>query len=246
MDEIQVAAFRWPGSEAHPTPGKKDCVCRTVVRRLACLLNFILSAVPALTAQSFDERFSDCFSKGDTAAARRVLRQWEASAERPAEFFVAGLNDCFRMARQSLTVSGDSPGDGNGPTLETVDSTGSCRELSLSEAVRYGTALVRRGIAYVDRGIEAYPSRLDMRFGKIRALGEIGDYDRYDEAKPLLMRAERLAPRDMTVLADLAELHVRQGDRPAAATYYRRMADCAEGSDRDYALRRLRELEEKE
>jgi len=89
------------------------------------------------------------------------------------------------MARQSLTVSGDSPGDGNGPTLETVDSTGSCRELSLSEAVRYGTALVRRGIAYVDRGIEAYPSRLDMRFGKIRALGEIGDYGRYDEAKPL-------------------------------------------------------------
>ena len=164
MDEIQVAVFRWPGPEAHPTPGKKDRVCRTVVRRLACLLSFILSAVPALTAQSFDERFSDCFSKGDTAAARRVLRQWEASAERP---------------------SGDSPGDGNGPTLETVDSTGSCRELSLSEAVRYGTALVRRGIAYVDRGIEAYPSRLDMRFGKIRALGEIGDYGRYDEAKPL-------------------------------------------------------------
>ena len=185
MDEIQVAVFRWPGPEAHPTPGKKDRVCRTVVRRLACLLSFILSAVPALTAQSFDERFSDCFSRGDTAAARRVLRQWEASAERPAEFFVAGLNDCFRMARQSLIVSGDSPGDGNGPTLETVDSTGSCRELSLSEAVRYGTALVRRGIAYVDRGIEAYPSRLDMRFGKIRALGEIGDYGRYDEAKPL-------------------------------------------------------------
>ena len=42
------------------------------------------------------------------------------------------------------------------------------------------------------------------------------------------MRAERLAPRDMTILADLAELHVRQG------------------SDRDYALRRLCELEEKE
>ena len=244
MDEIQVAVFRWPGPEAHPTPGKKDRVCRTVVRRLACLLSFILSAVPALTAQSFDERFSDCFSKGDTAAARRVLRQWEASAERPAEFFVAGLNDCFRMARQSLIVLGDGPG--NGPTLETVDPAGSCRELSLSEAVRYGTALVRRGIAYVDRGIEAYLSRLDMRFGKIRALGEIGDYDRYDEAKPLLMRAERLAPRDMTILADLAELHVRQGDRPAAATYYRRMADCAEGSDRDYALRRLCELEEKE
>lgn len=119
MDEIQVAAFRWPGPEAHPTPGKKDRVCRTVVRRLACLLNFILSAVPALTAQSFDERFSDCFSKGDTAAARRVLRQWEASAERPAEFFVAGLNYCFRMARQSLIVLGDGPG--NGPTLETVD-----------------------------------------------------------------------------------------------------------------------------
>ena len=79
----------------------------------------------------------------------------------------------------------DRVGDGNGPTLETVDSTGSCRELSLSEAVRYGTALVRRGIAYVDRGIEAYLSRLDMRFGKIRALGEIGDYGRYDEAKPL-------------------------------------------------------------
>ena len=60
------------------------------------------------------------------------------------------------------------------------------------------------------------------------------------------MRAERLAPRDMTVPADLAELHVRLGDRPAAATYYRRMTDCAERFDRDYALRRLRELEEQE
>lgn len=333
MDEIQVAAFRWPGPEAHPTPGKKDRVCRTVVRRLACLSYFILSAVPALTAQSFAERFADRFSVGDTAAARQVLQQWEASAERPAEFFVAGLNYCFHMARQSLIVLGDNPGDGNGPTFETVDSTGTGHVLFLFEAVRYDTALVRRGIAYVDRGIEAYPLRLDMRFGKIRALGEIGDYGRYvdaivdavaasadnacrwlwsddrpledgrefmlsavqdyvnrlyelgtdegldgmdriastvlgiypdhvesldnaaivrivrgryDEAKPLLMRAERLAPRDMTILANLAELHVRQGDRPAAATYYRRMADCAEGSDRDYALRRLRELEEKE
>lgn len=138
-----------------------------------------------MTAQSFDERFSDCFSKGDTAAARRVLRQWEASAERPAEFFVVGLNDCFRMARQSLTVSGDSPGDGNGPTLETVDSTGL---LPGTFSVRGGTLRYGArpaGIAYVDRGIEAYPSRLDMRFGKIRALGEIGDYGRYDEAKPL-------------------------------------------------------------
>lgn len=203
---------------------------------------------------------------------------------------------------------------GTGRLLKRSIRAGSCRELSLSEAVRYDTALVRRGIAYVDRGIEAYPSRLDMRFGKIYALGEIGDYGRYvdavavsadnacrwlwsddrpledgrefmlsavqdyvnrlyelgtdegldgmdriastvlgiypdhvesldnaaivrivrgryDEAKPLLMRAERLAPRDMTILANLAELHVRQGDRPAAATYYRRMADCAEGSD---------------
>ncbi len=242
MDEVQVAVFRRPGPEARPAPEEKDRACRTVVCRLACLLSFILSAVSALTAQSFDERFSDCFSKGDTAAARRVL---EAFAERPAEFFGIGLNDCFRMARQSLTVSGDSPGDGNGPTLETVDSTGSCRELSLSEAVRYGTALVRRGIAYVDRRIEAYPSRLDMCFGKIRALGEIGA-TAVTTRRSLLMRAERLAPRDMTVPADLAELHVRLGDRPAAAIYYRRMMDCAERFDRDYALRRLRELEEQE
>lgn len=133
-----------------------------------------------LTAQSFAERFADRFSVGDTAAARQVLRQWEASAERPAEFFVAGLNYCFRMARHSLIVLGDGPG--NGPTLETVDPAGSCRELSLSEAVRYDTALVRRGIAYIDRGIEAYPLRLDMRFGKIHALGEIGDYGRYVDA----------------------------------------------------------------
>lgn len=182
MDEVQVAVFRRPGPEARPAPEEKDRACRTVVCRLACLLSFILSAVSALTAQSFDERFSDCFSKGDTAAARRVL---EAFAERPAEFFGHRAERLFPHGAAGSDRVGDSPGDGNGPTLETVDSTGSCRELSLSEAVRYGTALVRRGIAYVDRRIEAYPSRLDMCFGKIRALGEIGGYGRYDEAKPV-------------------------------------------------------------
>lgn len=90
MDEIQVAVFRWPGPEAHPTAGKKG-PCLPDSRSPAGLsVELHPVAVPALTAQSFDERFSDCFSKGDTAAARRVLRQWEASAERPAEFFVAG------------------------------------------------------------------------------------------------------------------------------------------------------------
>ena len=69
MDEVQVAVFRRPGPEARPAPEEKDRACRTVVCRLACLLSFILSAVSALTAQSFDERFSDCFSKGDTAAS---------------------------------------------------------------------------------------------------------------------------------------------------------------------------------
>ena len=154
MDEVQVAVFRRPGPEARPAPEEKDRACRTVVCRLACLLSFILSAVSALTAQSFDERFSDCFSKGDTAAARRVL---EAFAERPAVFLGHRAERLFPHGAAESDRVGDSPGDGNGPTLETVDSTGSCRELSLSEAVRYGTALVRRGMAYVDRGNRGVP-----------------------------------------------------------------------------------------
>jgi tetratricopeptide (TPR) repeat protein len=47
----------------------------------------------------------------------------------------------------------------------------------LSEDAAFDSCLLEKGFRCIDTGINKYPARLDMRFGKIYALGQIENYE---------------------------------------------------------------------
>jgi tetratricopeptide (TPR) repeat protein len=48
-------------------------------------------------------------------------------------------------------------------------------------ATEYNPAEVKKAMGYIDKGITAFPNRLDMRFGKISLLGDLKNYKGFTE-----------------------------------------------------------------
>jgi tetratricopeptide (TPR) repeat protein len=51
----------------------------------------------------------------------------------------------------------------------------------MNDGITYDIALVEKGFHYIDIGIEKFPTRLDMRFGKIYMLGKIYNYQKFTD-----------------------------------------------------------------
>jgi hypothetical protein len=51
----------------------------------------------------------------------------------------------------------------------------------MNDGVTYDKNLVEKGFHYINIGIEKFPSRLDMRFGKIYMFGKIYDYQKFTQ-----------------------------------------------------------------
>jgi tetratricopeptide (TPR) repeat protein len=49
----------------------------------------------------------------------------------------------------------------------------------LNSSVKFKSAILQKGFDYIDKGIALYPTRLDMRFGKIYMLGQAENYTEF-------------------------------------------------------------------
>jgi len=66
----------------------------------------------------------------------------------------------------------------NGKTLVIEDSLNQTVGY-IESKIHYDQKILNKGFKKIDQGIELYPNRLDMRFGKIYALGQIKDWDNF-------------------------------------------------------------------
>ena len=64
----------------------------------------------------------------------------------------------------------------NAESLQLTDSSGTTAGFINSE-IKINEDDLQKGFEYIDKGINKFPDRLDMRFGKIYALGQFGVYD---------------------------------------------------------------------
>ncbi|OQP47322.1 hypothetical protein A4H97_07405 [Niastella yeongjuensis] len=127
-------------------------------------------------AQNYKGEFYQLLKEEDTAAQRQLLQQWQLKNPTDAELYVAYFNYYFQASRQEMVELSDS-GNGNA-SLALTDSAGS-QVGFLSDDFDYDSALLQKAFQYIDKGINTYTTRLDMRFGKIYALGQIENYERF-------------------------------------------------------------------
>lgn len=125
-------------------------------------------------AQNFKEEFKKEFDKKDFAKQEKILQSWEKADPNDAELYVSYFNFYVNKSRNevvSLTKKPTSK-DSIPLTKENDDKA----VAYLGSRVSYEKKNLDAGISYIDKGIEKFPNRLDMRFGKIYILGQIEDY----------------------------------------------------------------------
>ena len=134
-----------------------------------------------LSVQAFSQDYYAQFKSisNDTAALGRFLTEWNKNKPDDPELYVAYYNYFIRKSRTQL-ANLDKFQQGE-ESLQLKDPTTGKVVAYRNGGVTYDRDLLEQGFHYIDIGIEKYPSRLDMRFGKIYMLGRINDYERFTE-----------------------------------------------------------------
>ncbi|MDR2841370.1 MAG: hypothetical protein LBV75_08985 [Paludibacter sp.] len=129
-------------------------------------------------AQDFQKDFNRYFQAQDTIQQREVLAKWEKAKPQDAELFTCYFNYFFSKSRQEIvTLTTEQP---QGESLVLSDSLNQTAGYVGSQIV-FDKDIAKKGIAKIEEGINLYPNRLDMRFGKIYVLGQIEDWGAFTD-----------------------------------------------------------------
>lgn len=128
-----------------------------------------------LFAQDYYEQFKKHLQKSDTTQQRLVLKNWEPTGLNDPEFYTANFNYYFYLSRQNVLSFEAEPLDEK--SFVIIDSSG--EENFLNNRILYLEGPLASAFEFIDEGIRKFPDRLDMRFGKIYALGLHEDYEKY-------------------------------------------------------------------
>ncbi|MEI9943361.1 MAG: hypothetical protein WDN26_04000 [Chitinophagaceae bacterium] len=293
---------------------------------LKTFFSFIFIAITfSAVSQNFEQQFKEFSSKEDTTGQTTVLKQWEAARPKDPELFIAYFNYYAGKSRREIVSLDDEKKD---KSFSLTDSTGKPAGY-LGSTVEYDGATLQKGFDFIDRGIALYPSRLDMRFGKIYMLGEMGNFPEFtnvivqtieygnsikhawmweqgkplddakefflssvqdyvgtlynteddellpsmrrisetvlkyfpdhveslanvaltylvagdfDKALPYLLKAEKVAPKDIIVLNNIAETYKRKNDKANAKVYYEKIIKYGNTEEVQEAKEKLKEL----
>jgi len=154
---------------------------------ILCGLSIVL-----LPAQDLKTTFYDCFQSRDTACQRKTLAEWEKAEPDNPELLGAYLNYHFMQGREEIVMmmEGTPPA---GEALVIQDSLGNPMGYMGSE-IMFDWEEIQKGLDKVSHGIELYPDRLDLRWGKVWVLGQMSRWDLFEEN--IIQAIDRSAEND--------------------------------------------------
>lgn len=127
-------------------------------------------------AQDFKNDFKKYFQEKDTLRQKEILQKWEKAKPKDPELYTSFFNYYFQKARtEVLSLTTNQP---NGESLVLQDSLEQ-KVGYLGSTITYDDSNVNDAFSKINKGISLYPDRLDMRFGKIYALGKIKDWTNF-------------------------------------------------------------------
>jgi tetratricopeptide (TPR) repeat protein len=138
-------------------------------------LLLLLTGTIQINAQNWFQEFAALLQKKDDAGQRKLLKKWEKADKNDPELYVAYSNYYYEKAK--TTTTGIYNYKIPGQTELYKDSTKP--NVHMYAINTYDTALIAKGISYLDQGIAIAPNRLDLRFGKVYTLGEVKKYDEF-------------------------------------------------------------------
>lgn len=140
-------------------------------------LFILLTAISNLVSgQTYYEKFKTLFQQNDTIKIASLLTEWEKMSPNDPELYTAAINYYFSNSKKEI-VSVDKQQKSN-ESFQLTDSTGQVAGF-INSSLDYDTEKLSKAIKYANTGIDKFPNRLDIRFGKCHILQQIGDYNNF-------------------------------------------------------------------
>lgn len=145
------------------------------MKKALCILAFSI-LMNLCYGQDYKTQFDQLCQEGDTIKQIELLTKWESENPNNPELFTSYFNYYFLKSKQEIiSLSTNQP---KGESFQLLDSTGQIAGFLGSEII-YNPEILQKGLDKIDQGIEMYPNRLDMRFGKIYTFGQIEDWESF-------------------------------------------------------------------
>jgi tetratricopeptide (TPR) repeat protein len=135
------------------------------------LLSLFLSNF--LLGQSNYEKFKKLFEKDDTTKVKALLADWEKTNPNDPELYTAAINYYFSSSQKEVLSIDRNQNEKE--SFQLTDSTGNVSGYINSKIV-FKKDKLSNAIKYANIGIQKFPNRLDIRFGKCYILQQIEDY----------------------------------------------------------------------
>jgi len=143
------------------------------MKKLGLSILLLLFVTPLFAQDKHYKDFVQLLNSSDTATIASYIKKWENEKGKTADVYAAWFNYYILKKRsEPILFTSSQP---KGESLAVVDST--------SNAVAYfgdlGMHSVNLNLAIktIDEGIQKYPDRVDLAFGKTRILFSCGEYD---------------------------------------------------------------------
>jgi tetratricopeptide (TPR) repeat protein len=150
------------------------------MKRTFLILSGLLVFMMQVNGQTMLNQFNDLLSKDDTIAQMQFLEKWGMSSKNDPDLYVAYFNFFYKKSRKEVVRIEKTPRAGQ-KAFQILDTLTKQPIGYMFSDIFYEPQIIDKGFKYIDIGIEKFPTRLDMRFGKIYLLGEIGDYDSFSK-----------------------------------------------------------------
>jgi len=125
-------------------------------------------------AQNYQDDFQKYIQISDTINQLKILTQWENSNPTDPELFTSYFNYHFiKSKKEVIALTTEEP---DGEKLVLRDSLNQITGYMGSD-IYFDKKELQKGIDKINKGIELYPNRLDMRFGKIYTYGQVENWD---------------------------------------------------------------------
>lgn len=126
-------------------------------------------------AQNYQKDFQTYFESNDSINQLRTLTAWEKANPNDPELFTSFFNYYFNKSRDEIIIISSEASPKEEKHLTFTDSAGNYAGY-IGSKIKYDNSYLKKGLDKISNGIKLYPDRLDMRFGKIYALGQIKDW----------------------------------------------------------------------
>ncbi len=146
--------------------------------KLGNLLILLIASIFSFSgyAQDYHVQFQEYCDKNEPANQLKVLNEWEKVSPKDPELITSYFNYYFlKSKKEGITMSKVKP---KGDSFVLKDSSNQVAGY-LGSQIHYNISELQKGIKKINTGIELYPNRLDMRFGKIYVFAQIKDWERF-------------------------------------------------------------------